>query len=77
MVEDEINNMNKTCYRNFHTYTEAKHTSVLAEEINSSKKNRISESKNSKDNSSGAANTSRRKNTSREITTLLLIKFRP
>ena len=48
--------MNKTRYINFHTYTEAKITFILAEEIKSSQMNKSSETKKSKDNSSGVAN---------------------
>ena len=54
---DEIYNMNKNQYIDFHMYTEAKSSCVLAEEIKVRKMNRSSKTKNSKDNSSGAANT--------------------
>ena len=62
MFEDEIHNMNKTRYRNFHTYTEVKSVLILAEEIKARKMNKISETKESKDNSSGAANTGNNNN---------------
>ena len=62
MLEDEIHNMNKTQYSDFHTYTKAKSVSILDEEIKSSKTNKSSETKNSKDNRSGAANAGKNKN---------------
>ena len=62
MFEDEIHNMNKTCYSHFHPYTEAKNAFILAEEIKANKINKILETKNSKDNISGAANVGNNKN---------------
>ena len=56
LFEDEIHNMNKTCYSDFHTYTEDKSVFILSEEIKYSKTNKSSETKNSKYNSYGAAN---------------------
>ena len=56
VFEDEVHNINKTCYRYFHTYTEDKGAFVVAEERKSSKMNKISYAKKSKDNSAGAAN---------------------
>ena len=47
--------MNKTRYSDFHTYTEAKSVFMLSEERKDSKMNKISETKKSKENSSGAA----------------------
>ena len=41
LFEDEIHNMNKTCYRNFHTYTEFKGAFILSEEQKTSKMNKI------------------------------------
>ena len=55
-LEDEIHNMNKTWYRKFHTYTEAKSMFIIAEEIKASMMNKSPETKNSKYNSYGAAN---------------------
>ena len=84
LFEDEICNMNKTCYRNFYTYTEAKNEFILAEELKASNTNKSSETKKSKDNSSRAANSgknknslSRKKMTSRVITTLPVITISP
>ena len=48
LLEDEICNMNKNRYSEFHTYTEDKSAFVLAEEIKSSKTNKSSETKKSK-----------------------------
>ena len=78
LFKDEIHNMNKTRYSDFHTYTEAKSAFILAEERKASKMNKSLETKKSKDNSSLAANAgnnkikilSRRKSTSRVIPTL-------
>ena len=42
LSEDEIHNMNKNRYRNFHTYTEAKSASILSEERKASKTNKSS-----------------------------------
>ena len=56
LFEDEIYNMNKICYINFHTYTEAKSAFILSEERKSSKINKSSDMKKSKDNSTGVAN---------------------
>ena len=46
--EDEIHDMNKTLYRNFRAYTEAKCAFVIAEEIKAIKMNKISETYKSK-----------------------------
>ena len=54
--EDEIHDMNKTLYRNFRAYTEAKCAFVIAEEIKAIKMNKISETYKSKEKNSGAAN---------------------
>ena len=62
LFEDEIHDMNKTRYSNFHTYTEAKNKFILAEERKSIKINKSSETKNPKDNSSGATNPGNNKN---------------
>ena len=62
LFEDEIHNMNKTCYRNFHTYIEAKSEFILTEERKASNMNEISENKKSNDNSYGADNTGKNKN---------------
>ena len=48
--------MNKIRYRYFHTYTEAKSAFILADEKKTSKMDRSSYTKNSKENSTGAAN---------------------
>ena len=48
--------MDKTCYSDFHTYTEDKSVFILSEEIKYSKTNKSSETKNSKYNSYVAAN---------------------
>ena len=48
LFEGEINNMNKTQYNNFHTYTEAKSVFILAVERKASNMNDISETKRSK-----------------------------
>ena len=42
LFEDGIHNMNKTRYRDFHTYTEAKSVFILAEEIKASNMNKSS-----------------------------------
>ena len=57
LFEDLIHNSNKTHYRDIHTYTEPKSVLTLSEEIKASQMNKNSETKNSNDNSSGAANT--------------------
>ena len=62
MFEDGIHNTNKTCYSDFHPYTEAKNAFILAEEIKANKINKILETKNSKDNISRAANVGNNKN---------------
>ena len=62
LFEDEIHNMNKNCYSNFHVHTEDKSVLILAEEIKYSKMNESSETKNSKDNSSVVANSDNNKN---------------
>ena len=48
--------MNKTCYRNFHAYTEAKSEFILSEELKTIKMNKISDTKKSECNITGAAN---------------------
>ena len=48
---DEINNINKTHYSDFHTYTETKSVFILSEEQKSIKMNKISETNKSEDNS--------------------------
>ena len=62
LFEDEIHNMNKTRYSDFHTYVEAKSEFILSEKRKASKTNKISETNNSKDNSYGVANTRNIKN---------------
>ena len=62
LFEGEIHNMNKTCYKNFHTYIEAKSEFILAEERKASKMNKSSETKKSKYNSSRAFNARNNKN---------------
>ena len=54
--------MNKTRYSNFHTYNEAKRAFTLAAERKAKKINNISETKKSRDNSPGAANSVNNKN---------------
>ena len=51
MFKDEIHNMDKTRYINFHMYTEAKCILILDEEQKTSKANKSSDRKLSKDNS--------------------------
>ena len=48
LFKDEIHNMYKILYINFHIYTEAKNVSILAEERKASKMNKIPENKKSK-----------------------------
>ena len=48
--------MNKTSYRDFHTYTEANSEFILSEEQKASNTNKTSDTKKSKDNSNGATN---------------------
>ena len=62
LFEDEIHNMNKTRYRNFHTYTEDKNKFILSEERKSIKTNKSLETKKPKDNSSGVSNPGNNKN---------------
>ena len=62
LFEDEIHNTNKTWYHDFHTYAEAKIAFILSEEIKSSKTNKISETKNSKENNSETAKAGNNKN---------------
>ena len=54
MFGGEIKNKNKNCYSNFYACTEAKIAFIPAEELKDSKMNKISETKNPKDNSYGA-----------------------
>ena len=61
MFEDEIHNTNKTRYSNFHTYTEAKSALILDEERKARNMNKISETKKSKDDISGASNSGNNK----------------
>ena len=56
LFKDEIHNMNKKRYSNFHSYTEANSAFILAEERKTSKMNKIPDIKKSKENSTGAAN---------------------
>ena len=61
LFQDEINNVNKNHYGDFHIYTEAKSAFILAEERKSIKTNKSSETKKSKDNISRAANSGKNK----------------
>ena len=56
MPKYDFININNTLYSDFHMYTEAKSAFILAEGIKSSKTNKTSEPKKSKDNISGADN---------------------
>ena len=56
LFEDEIHNMNNTCYSDLHTCTESKSAFILAEEQKTNKTNKISDTKKSKENIAEAAN---------------------